>query len=111
VRIETRRAGPFDTAYTGRLFGYVVEGDTSTPLNDERAYDLQGGDTYYEPSGASRVTRTRARGRRTRLLAVILHPATPKRSRSEEAAQETICTVTPTADGSKAEYYLPGSRV
>jgi quercetin dioxygenase-like cupin family protein len=57
------------------VFGYVLEGEYEHALNDDPVTTYKAGDTFYEPSGCvHRVTRNPDARRRTRLLAVILHP-------------------------------------
>src|ERR1700739_3178208 len=61
--------------HTGPVFGYVLEGEYEHALDDEPVTTYKAGDTFYEPSGCvHRVTRNPDARRRTRLLAVILHP-------------------------------------
>ena len=57
------------------VFGYVLEGEYEHALDDDPVSTYKAGDTFYEPSGCvHRVTRNPNASRRTRLLAVILHP-------------------------------------
>jgi quercetin dioxygenase-like cupin family protein len=61
--------------HAGPVFGYVLEGEYEHALNDEPVTTYKAGETFYEPSGCvHRVTRNSNARRRTRLLAVILHP-------------------------------------
>src|SRR4051794_26632068 len=61
--------------HAGPVFGYVLEGEYEHALDDEPVTTYKAGDTFYEPSGCvHRVTRNPNARRRTRLLAVILHP-------------------------------------
>src|SRR4051794_40025015 len=61
--------------HAGPVFGYVLEGEYEHTLDDEPVTTYRAGDTFYEPSGCvHRVTRNPDARRRTRLLAVILHP-------------------------------------
>src|SRR3954469_14281101 len=61
--------------HSGPVFGYVLEGEYEHALDDEPVKTYKAGDTFYEPSGCvHRVTRNPNSRKRTRLLAVILHP-------------------------------------
>jgi quercetin dioxygenase-like cupin family protein len=61
--------------HAGPVFGYVLEGEYEHALDDEPVTTYKAGDTFYEPSGCvHRVTRNPSARRKTRLLAVILHP-------------------------------------
>ena len=61
--------------HAGPVFGYVLEGEYEHALDDEPVTTYGAGGTFYEPSGCvHRVTRNPSETRRTRLLAVVLHP-------------------------------------
>jgi quercetin dioxygenase-like cupin family protein len=61
--------------HAGPVFGYVLEGEYEHALDDDSVTTYKAGDAFYEPSGCvHRVTRNPDARRRTRLLAVILHP-------------------------------------
>src|SRR3954451_1058355 len=61
--------------HAGPVFGYVLEGQYEHAVDDGPVTTYRAGDTFYEPSGCvHRVTRNPDSRRRTRLLAVILHP-------------------------------------
>ena len=76
--------------HAGPVFGYVLEGEYEHALDDDPVTTYKAGDTFYEPSGCvHRVTRNPTRGRRPRLLAVILHPRDAEKvTVPEEAAKE-----------------------
>jgi quercetin dioxygenase-like cupin family protein len=61
--------------HPGPVFGYVLEGEFEFAINDEPAKVFQAGETFYEPSGClHRVTKNASAEKRTRVLAVIVHP-------------------------------------
>ncbi len=61
--------------HPGPVFGYVLEGEFEFAINDEPAKVFHAGETFYEPSGClHRVTKNASAEKRTRVLAVILHP-------------------------------------
>jgi quercetin dioxygenase-like cupin family protein len=71
VDVSHRHAGP--------VFGYVLEGEYEHAINDEPAKIYKAGETFYEPTGSlHRVAKNASSDRRTRLLAVILHPRDAK---------------------------------
>lgn len=60
--------------HTGPVFGYVLEGEFETALDDQPAKVFKAGETFYEPTGSlHRVSKNAAKGK-SRVLAVILHP-------------------------------------
>jgi quercetin dioxygenase-like cupin family protein len=62
--------------HPGPAFGYVLEGEYEWAIDDNPARTLKAGDTFYEPTGClHRVSRNPSRTGKTRLLAVVLHPA------------------------------------
>ena len=64
--------------HPGPVFGYVLEGEYEWAADDQPARTLKAGDTFYEPGGClHRVSRNPGKGR-TRVLAVVLHPADAK---------------------------------
>lgn len=65
--------------HPGPVFGYVLEGEFETGLNDEPAKTLKAGDTFYEPTMVLHSTsRNPSKVARTRVLAVMLHPRDAK---------------------------------
>ena len=62
--------------HPGPVFGYVLEGEYEWAIDDKPARILKVGDTFYEPTGClHRVSRNPSKAGRTRVLAVVLHPA------------------------------------
>jgi quercetin dioxygenase-like cupin family protein len=65
--------------HPGPVFGYVLEGEYEWAIDDNPARTLKVGDTFYEPTGClHRVSRNPSKGGKTRILAVVLHPADVK---------------------------------
>src|SRR5262245_9670373 len=65
--------------HTGPVFGYVLEGEFETALDDQPAKVFKAGETFYEPTGSlHRVSKNPAAKGKTRVLAVILHPRDDK---------------------------------
>ncbi len=65
--------------HPGPAFGYVLEGEYEWAIDDNAAKVLKAGDTFYEPTGClHRVSRNPSKEGRTRILAVVLHPADVK---------------------------------
>ena len=65
--------------HPGPVFGYVLEGEYEWALNDNPTRTLKVGDTFYEPTGClHRVSRNPSKEGKTRILAVVLHPADVK---------------------------------
>jgi quercetin dioxygenase-like cupin family protein len=65
--------------HPGPVFGYVIEGEYEWAIDDQPARTLKVGDTFYEPTGClHRVSRNPSKKDRTRILAVVLHPADVK---------------------------------
>ena len=65
--------------HPGPGFGYVLEGEYEWAIDDNPAKVLKAGDTFYEPTGClHRVSRNPSKAGRTRVLAVVLHPADVK---------------------------------
>lgn len=61
--------------HAGPAFGYVIEGEYEHAINDEPTRIYKAGETFYEPSGClHRVARNPSSNKRTRLVAVVLHP-------------------------------------
>jgi quercetin dioxygenase-like cupin family protein len=62
--------------HPGPAFGYVLEGEYEWAIDDNPTKVLKVGDTFYEPTGClHRVSRNPSKAGRTRILAVVLHPA------------------------------------
>lgn len=62
--------------HPGPGFGYILEGEYEWAIDDNPVRTLKVGDTFYEPAGClHRVSRNPGQKTRTRLLAVVLHPA------------------------------------
>jgi quercetin dioxygenase-like cupin family protein len=65
--------------HPGPIFGYVLEGEFETGLNDEPAKTLKAGDTFYEPTMVLHaISRNPSKVAKTRVLAVMLHPRDAK---------------------------------
>jgi quercetin dioxygenase-like cupin family protein len=65
--------------HPGPVFGYVLEGEYELGLNDEPAKTLKTGETFYERGGAlHRVSRNPSSTKKTRVLAVMVHPRDAK---------------------------------
>jgi quercetin dioxygenase-like cupin family protein len=65
--------------HPGPGFGYVLEGEYEWAIDDNPAKILKVGDTFYEPTGClHRVSRNPSKEGKTRILAVVLHPADVK---------------------------------
>jgi quercetin dioxygenase-like cupin family protein len=62
--------------HPGPAFGYVLEGEYEWAIDDQPAKILKVGDTFYEPTGClHRVSKNPSKKGKTRILAVVLHPA------------------------------------
>ena len=62
--------------HPGPAFGYVLEGEYEWAIDDNPTRTLKVGDTFYEPTGClHRVSRNPSKKGKTRILAVVLHPA------------------------------------
>ena len=65
--------------HPGPVFGYVIEGEYEWAIDDNKAKVLKAGDTFYEPTGClHRVSKNPSKEGKTRILAVVLHPADVK---------------------------------
>ena len=65
--------------HPGPAFGYVLEGEYEWGIDDNPAKVLKVGDTFYEPTGClHRVSKNPSKEGKTRILAVVLHPADVK---------------------------------
>jgi quercetin dioxygenase-like cupin family protein len=65
--------------HPGPAFGYVLEGEYEWAIDDNPAKILKAGDTFYEPTGClHRVSKNPSKEGKTRILAVVLHPADVK---------------------------------
>jgi quercetin dioxygenase-like cupin family protein len=62
--------------HPGPAFGYVLEGEYEWAIEDNPTRILKVGDTFYEPTGClHRVSKNPSKKGKTRILAVVLHPA------------------------------------
>ena len=62
--------------HPGPAFGYVMEGEYEWAIEDNPTKLLKVGDTFYEPTGClHRVSKNPSKEGKTRILAVVLHPA------------------------------------
>ena len=65
--------------HPGPGFGYVLEGEYEWAIDDNPTTTLKAGDTFYEPTGClHRVSKNPSKEGKTRILAVVLHPADVK---------------------------------
>jgi quercetin dioxygenase-like cupin family protein len=72
--------GPGDASaphrHPGPAFGYILEGEYEWAIDDHPTKLLKVGDTFYEPTGClHRVSKNPSKTGKTRVLAVVLHPA------------------------------------
>ena len=75
VTLEPGQAGT-PHRHPGPVFGYVLEGEYEWAIDDNPTRTLKVGDTFYEPTGClHRVSRNPSKEGKTRILAVVLHPA------------------------------------
>ena len=80
-QMVTLEAGQADAPHrhTGPVFGYVLEGEFESALDDQPAKVFKAGETFYEPTGSlHRVSKNPAAKGKTRVLAVVLHPRDAK---------------------------------
>src|SRR5436190_11582064 len=78
LALEPGQAGT-SHRHPGPVFGYVLEGEYEWAIDDNPAETLKVGDTFYEPTGClHRVSRNPSKQGKTRILAVVLHPADVK---------------------------------
>jgi quercetin dioxygenase-like cupin family protein len=62
--------------HPGPAFGYVLQGEYEWAIDDNPTRTLKAGNTFYEPTGClHRVSRNPSMVGKTRILAVVLHPA------------------------------------
>jgi quercetin dioxygenase-like cupin family protein len=65
--------------HPGPAFGYVLEGEYEWAIDDNPTRTLKVGDTFYEPTGClHRMSKNPSKEGKTRILAVVLHPADVK---------------------------------
>ena len=65
--------------HPGPAFGYVLEGEYEWAIDGNPVRMLKAGDTFYEPTGCLHgVSRNPSKKGKTRILAVVLHPADVK---------------------------------
>jgi quercetin dioxygenase-like cupin family protein len=75
VTIEPGKSG-LPHKHPGSALVYVLEGEYELGIDDEPTKRFKAGETFYEPAGClHRVSRNPATKGRTRLIAVVLHPA------------------------------------
>ena len=75
VTLEPGKSGA-PHRHPGPAFGYVLEGEYEWAIDDNKAKVLKVGDTFYEPTGClHRVSKNPSKKGKTRILAVVLHPA------------------------------------
>ena len=87
----TFEPGQVDTPHrhAGPVFGYVLEGQYEHAIDDNPVKLYKAGETFYEPTGCvHRVARNPSNEKRTRLLAVILHPQTAEETTIREPGQK-----------------------
>jgi len=78
VTLEAGQAGE-PHRHPGPVLGYVLEGEYEWAIDDNKARTLKAGETFYEPTGClHRVSKNPSDKNRTRVLAVVLHPADVK---------------------------------
>jgi quercetin dioxygenase-like cupin family protein len=62
--------------HPGAAFGYVLEGEYEWAIDGNPARTFRAGDNFYEPTGClHNVGRNPSKTSKTRILAVVLHPA------------------------------------
>lgn len=65
--------------HPGPVFGYIIEGEYDWAIDDKPVKTLKAGETFYEPTGClHRVSKNASDKQKTRVLAVVLHPADTK---------------------------------
>jgi quercetin dioxygenase-like cupin family protein len=87
----TFEPGEEDTPHrhAGPVFGYVLEGQYEHAIDDSQVKLYKAGETFYEPTGCvHRVARNPSDEKKTRLLAVILHPQAAKETTIREPGQK-----------------------
>ena len=78
VTLEPGQSSP-PHRHPGPVFGYVLEGEYEWAIDDNKARILKVGDVFYEPTGClHRVSKNPSKKGKTRVLAVVLHPADVK---------------------------------
>src|SRR5262245_21386484 len=61
--------------HPGQAFGYVLAGENEWAIDDKTIQKLKAGDTFYEPDGGlHRVAKNPSDKKKTRVIAVVLHP-------------------------------------
>lgn len=70
--------------HPGPVFGYIIEGEYEWAIDDRPAKTLKAGDSFYEPTGCLHRVSKNPGKTKTRVLAVILHPADVKRLTTPE---------------------------
>lgn len=77
VTIEPGQAG-VPHRHPGPGFGYVVEGEYALGVDDQPTKILKAGETFYEPGGCLHRVSKNPGTKKTRLIAVVLHPREAK---------------------------------
>ena len=71
--------GGFSHRHPGPAFVYVIEGTYELGIDDQPTKIYKAGQTFQEPSGClHRVSRNPDSSKKTRLIAVVLHPRSAK---------------------------------
>jgi quercetin dioxygenase-like cupin family protein len=74
--------------HPGPGFVYVLEGEYELGIDDQPTKMLKAGETFYEPTGClHRVSKNPGTRKRTRLIAVVLHPRDAKEIAIPEKAK------------------------
>jgi quercetin dioxygenase-like cupin family protein len=88
VTLEPGQSSP-PHRHPGPVFGYILEGDYEWGINDQPAKSLKAGDTFYEPAmSLHRVSHNPSATKKTRILAVMLHPRDATTLSIPEAAKK-----------------------
>jgi len=65
--------------HPGAAFGYILEGEYEWAIDGNKPKIFKAGDTFYEPTGCLHdVGRNPSKTNKTRLIAIVLHPADAK---------------------------------
>lgn len=74
VTLEPNKSG-LAHKHPGPGFVYVLEGEYELGIDDQPTKVYKAGETFYEPTGClHRVSRNPSSEKRTRLIAVVVHP-------------------------------------
>jgi quercetin dioxygenase-like cupin family protein len=78
VTYEVGQAG-VPHRHPGPVVGYVFEGEFEWGIDDQPSKVFKAGETFYEPGGClHRVSKNASGKKRTRVIAVIVHPRDAK---------------------------------